>query len=75
MTRRSIQPVNDVAQRSAMATGWLSRFFDRLEARQWERERRELEDYLADSSDLFDLEDRIRRYDRRHADAGPLGRI
>jgi hypothetical protein len=45
-------------------SGWLARFFDRLEARVWEREQRAREAYLADAVDLADLEDRMRRYDR-----------
>ena len=47
--------------------GWLGRLFEKMEARDRERQRREFEDYLADATDLVDLEARIRRYDRRVA--------
>ncbi len=54
-------PAGPQADRSS---GWLARFLDRMEARAWERERRALDAYLADSVDLYDLEARMRRYDR-----------
>jgi hypothetical protein len=49
--------------------GWLARLFERMEARDLERSRREFEEYLADATDLVDLEARIRRYDRRLANS------
>jgi len=42
----------------------LQRVYQRLTENDWERERREREEYLADSADLYDLEARMRRYDR-----------
>jgi hypothetical protein len=52
------------ASQADRSTGWLARFLDRMEARTWERERRALDAYLADSVDLYDLEARMRQYDR-----------
>jgi hypothetical protein len=64
-----------LVQRSEQAPGnWLTRLMDRLEAQAWERERREMDEYLADATDLADLEDRIRRYDRRSAEGNAMFR-
>ncbi len=43
---------------------WLRTFFDRIETLEWRSQAREFECYLAQSQNLADLEDRIRRYDR-----------
>lgn len=42
---------------------WLSRALDRLEQWSWERQLRADEAYLAEATDLCDLEARIRRLD------------
>ena len=43
---------------------FLQRVFGRLTESDWERQRRDREEYLAQSVDLYDLEARMRRYDR-----------
>ena len=54
--------------------GWLARWFDRMEARAWEREARVRDAYFAEATDLADLEERMRRYDRMVATGRPLHR-
>ena len=44
-------------------TGWLERLWVRLEAWSWQREMREREAYLAQATDLVDLENRMRQLD------------
>ncbi len=44
--------------------GWLGRLFERLEEKRLARERSEMEAYLADATDIADLEQRMRRWDR-----------
>ncbi|HEX8739221.1 MAG TPA: DUF3563 family protein [Casimicrobiaceae bacterium] len=41
-------------------------FFTRLEARLWRAEQERRDEWLAQSSDVFDLERRIQRLDRGH---------
>lgn len=52
---------------STRTKGWLARFFDRMEEQLFEREREEMEAFLGESSDLADLELRMREWDRRLA--------
>lgn len=48
----------------------LRRVYERLSESDWERQRRESEEYLAGSVDLYDLEQRMRRHDRFLAQRG-----
>ena len=59
------QSSNELNAAQQASGGWLSRWFERLEERDRARERRELEEFLADATDLVDLEARMRLYDRR----------
>lgn len=45
-------------------------FFDRIEHALWRSRQREIERYLAASTDLVDLERRLRRLERREAHVG-----
>ena len=51
----------------------LQRVYERLTENDWERQRREREEYLAQSVDLYDLEDRMRRFDRFHSERWERG--
>jgi len=55
----------DGARRPAdhLTTGWLERLWARLEAWSWRRELQEREAYLAQATDLVDLERRMRHLD------------
>lgn len=55
------------------AGNWLARWFDRLEARAWQREQRARDAYLGEATDVIDLEYRIRRYDQSVAAGRPAG--
>ena len=46
---------------------FLARWLDALDERQAQRERQAMEAYLAEATDIADLEDRMRRWDRRAA--------
>lgn len=48
---------------ASKAKGWLGRLWDRLEAWSWHRHVREREAYLAQATDLAELETRMRRLD------------
>jgi hypothetical protein len=52
---------------AASTRGWLCRFLDRIEKRRLDREREEMEAYLGEATDIADLEQRIRKWDRRLA--------
>jgi uncharacterized protein DUF3563 len=66
LVRRTSTPVQaggKAAPQPNSGKNWLSRALDRLEQWSWERQLRDDEAYLAEATDLCDLEARIRRLD------------
>ncbi len=57
-----LQSSTDTA-RGPSLKGWFSRMWQRLEAWSWQRQVREREAYLAQATDLVDLEARMRHLD------------
>ena len=62
-TRAAVAVGEKAASQPSSGRNWLSRALDRLEQWSWERQLRADEAYLAESTDLCDLEARIRRLD------------
>jgi Protein of unknown function (DUF3563) len=74
LMQRSSDRAGVVAAPAAPASGnWLARWFDRMEARAWQREQRARDAYLGEATDVIDLEYRIRRYDQSVAAGRPAG--
>lgn len=74
LVRRNIERDDEAATPVAGNPGnWLTRWFDRLEARAWQREQRARDAYLGEATDTIDLEYRIRRYDQSVAAGRPAG--
>jgi uncharacterized protein DUF3563 len=71
LLRRTSEPLKAVTAGVAEARrlearptgGWLARLFERLENWAWDRQQREREAFLAQSTDLYDLEYRMRQLD------------
>jgi hypothetical protein len=62
-TRADVSADEMAAPQPNSGKSWLSRALDRLEQWSWERQLRADEAYLAEATDLCDLEARIRRLD------------
>jgi uncharacterized protein DUF3563 len=74
LVQRSSNRADVAAAPAAPASGsWLTRWFDRMEARAWQREQRARDAYLGEATDVIDLEYRIRRYDQSVAAGRPAG--
>jgi hypothetical protein len=74
VAHRSNERAGAVTTPAAPTSGnWLARWFDRLEARAWQREQRARDAYLGCATDVIDLEYRIRRYDQSVAAGRPVG--